>query len=104
MTESNRPCQYYGSAMGCRYGNRCRYSHTNPNSIKLCRFYNSSNGCRYGNKCYYRHQTDIDNAELVILLSKQRALMNMINEAVTVLKDHQQNTSSQNPGLGSSKN
>ena len=58
---------------------------------------------------------EMDNTELLVLLSEQRALMNKINEALAVLKDHQQkqsqqnpgstkNPSSQNPGLGSSQN
>ena len=58
---------------------------------------------------------EMDNTELLVLLSEQRALMNKINEALSVLKDHQQkqsqqnpgstkNPSSENPGLSSSQN
>jgi hypothetical protein len=58
---------------------------------------------------------EMDNTELLVLLSEQRALMNKINEALAVLKDHQQkqsqqnpgstkNPSSQNPGVGSANN
>merc|ERR1712032_537029 len=58
---------------------------------------------------------EMDNTELLVLLSEQRALMNKINEALAVLKDHQQkqsqqnpgstkNPSSQNPGVGSAQN
>jgi len=58
---------------------------------------------------------EMDNTELLVLLSEQRALMNKINEALAVLKDHQQkqsqqnpgstkNPSSQNPGMGSAGN
>merc|ERR1719326_638325 len=58
---------------------------------------------------------EMDNTELLVLLSDQRALMNKINEALAVLKDHQQkqsaanpgstkNPSSQNPGVGSAQN
>merc|ERR1719150_3446941 len=58
---------------------------------------------------------EMDNTELLVLLSDQRALMNKINEALAVLKDHQQkqsqqnpgstkNPSSQNPGMGSAQN
>merc|ERR1719337_76659 len=58
---------------------------------------------------------EMDNTELLVLLSDQRALMNKINEALAVLKDHQQkqsqqnpgstkNPSSQNPGMGSAGN
>eukprot|EP00485_Elphidium_margaritaceum_P017490 CAMPEP_0202730400 /NCGR_PEP_ID=MMETSP1385-20130828/186616_1 /ASSEMBLY_ACC=CAM_ASM_000861 /TAXON_ID=933848 /ORGANISM="Elphidium margaritaceum" /LENGTH=819 /DNA_ID=CAMNT_0049396673 /DNA_START=1421 /DNA_END=3880 /DNA_ORIENTATION=+ len=41
---------------------------------------------------------EMDNTELLVLLSEQRALMNKINEALAVLKDHQQKQSQQNPG------
>merc|ERR1712244_124024 len=63
---------------------------------------------------------EMDNTELLVLLSEQRALMNKINEALAVLKDHQmkqsqknkdptkntsaKNPSSQNPGVGSAQN
>merc|ERR1719347_845448 len=58
---------------------------------------------------------EMDNTELLGLLSDQRALMNKINEALAVLKDHQKkqsqqnpgstkNPSSQNPGVGSAQN
>jgi polyadenylate-binding protein len=40
---------------------------------------------------------EMDNTELLELLSNQRALMNKINEALAVLKDHQQKQSQQNP-------
>eukprot|EP00484_Ammonia_sp_Unknown_P004172 CAMPEP_0197074778 /NCGR_PEP_ID=MMETSP1384-20130603/211279_1 /TAXON_ID=29189 /ORGANISM="Ammonia sp." /LENGTH=841 /DNA_ID=CAMNT_0042513619 /DNA_START=75 /DNA_END=2600 /DNA_ORIENTATION=+ len=40
---------------------------------------------------------EMDNTELLVLLSEQRALMNKINEALAVLKDHQQKASQQNP-------
>merc|ERR1712087_447039 len=63
---------------------------------------------------------EMDNTELLVLLSENRALMNKINEALAVLKDHQmkqsqknkdstkntsaKNPSSQNPGVGSAQN
>lgn len=40
---------------------------------------------------------EMDNTELLILLGDQRSLMNKINEALAVLKDHQQKQSQQNP-------
>ena len=49
-------CQYHGSAIGCKYGNFCRYSHKRPESIPLCKYYPSANGCKYGPNCRYRHQ------------------------------------------------
>eukprot|EP01084_Bolivina_argentea_P014508 27118_1 len=45
-------CKYYGSMRGCRYGNNCRYSHSNPNDIPLCRYYNN---CQFGHNCRLRH-------------------------------------------------
>jgi hypothetical protein len=45
---------------------------------------------------------EMDNTELLVLLSDQAALMSKINEALAVLKDHQQKQSQQNPQ--SSKN
>merc|ERR1712095_251451 len=41
---------------------------------------------------------EMDNDALLVLLAEQRALMNKINEALAVLKDHQQKQSQQNPG------
>eukprot|EP01083_Nonionella_stella_P069662 185839_1 len=41
---------------------------------------------------------EMDNTELLVLLTEQRALMNKINEALAVLKDHQQKQLLQNPG------
>ena len=45
-------CRFHGSMMGCRNGNECVYSHSNPNSVPLCTWANS---CRYGSQCKYRH-------------------------------------------------
>eukprot|EP01084_Bolivina_argentea_P172100 298123_1 len=45
-------CRYYGSMKGCRYGNNCRYSHSDPNSVPLCYYYNN---CEFGNNCKFRH-------------------------------------------------
>lgn len=45
-------CKFYGSMRGCRYGNNCVYSHSNPNSVPLCYHWNN---CRYGNDCKFRH-------------------------------------------------
>ena len=40
---------------------------------------------------------EMDNDELLILLSEQKALMNKINEAMTILKEHQERQSTPNP-------
>eukprot|EP00483_Globobulimina_turgida_P006198 UN06208 len=50
---------------------------------------------------------EMDNTELLVLLSEEKALMHKINEALAVLKDHQQrksqsNPASSGPGAGSS--
>ena len=53
MYSSNLPnCRFYGSMIGCRNANQCRYNHSNPNSVPFCQFYNN---CRYGQQCKYRH-------------------------------------------------
>eukprot|EP01084_Bolivina_argentea_P033363 61708_1 len=46
-------CKYFGSAMGCSYGNECWFSHSNPNSVALCR---NKDNCKFGNKCRFRHE------------------------------------------------
>ena len=62
---SNQPrnCRLYGSIslIGCGYGGRCRFNHSDPNSVSFCRFYSSYNGCRSGGNCKYRHCKHIDN-------------------------------------------
>merc|ERR1712194_62848 len=42
---------------------------------------------------------ELDNTELLVLLTEHRALMNRINEALTVLKDHQQKQLQQDPDV-----
>ena len=59
-------CRYYGSMIGCKYGNQCRLSHSNPNSVPLCRFFNN---CSYGNQCRFRHINFHPNAQMNVMLN-----------------------------------
>eukprot|EP01083_Nonionella_stella_P205773 749042_1 len=62
MSDTNiAVCKAFGSAIGCRFGNRCRFRHNNPNSIPLCKYYTSSRGCYAGNTCHWRHDNFADN-------------------------------------------
>ena len=45
---------------GCHYGKNCKFSHSNPNSLKLCRFYD--NNCRFGKNCKFRHINHLRNS------------------------------------------
>ena len=29
-------CRFYGSMIGCKYGDKCTYNHCNPNSVPFC--------------------------------------------------------------------
>jgi len=50
------PCRYFGSASGCRFGDICHYSHSEPNSVPMCKNSQTAAGCYYGDKCSYRHK------------------------------------------------
>ena len=49
-------CRFYGSARGCRNGNRCQYNHNNPHLIPFCKYHTTINGCRYSSNCKFRHE------------------------------------------------
>eukprot|EP01084_Bolivina_argentea_P131807 232597_1 len=53
MNQQQINCRHYGSMRGCKYGNNCRYDHSNPNSVELCSHY--KNSCEFGNNCKFRH-------------------------------------------------
>ncbi|RQM13911.1 hypothetical protein DD237_006023 [Peronospora effusa] len=67
-SQSNIPCKYFGTAMGCKFGDECRFSHdTVENNEKAaeistkkvdisCRFFNTPEGCKYGNECSFTHE------------------------------------------------
>eukprot|EP01083_Nonionella_stella_P307480 1080776_1 len=52
---SEMPCRFFGSELGCRFGDRCHYSHDEPNSVPMCRDFTSSGKCYYRRKCHYSH-------------------------------------------------
>ena len=57
---NNVPCRYFKSTNGCRWGESCRFDHSNTGSAQsqnstACRFYGSSRGCRFGSNCFYKH-------------------------------------------------
>lgn len=52
---STMACRFYGSELGCRFGDVCHYSHDQPNSIMMCKNFQTGS-CYYGDKCRYRHQ------------------------------------------------
>ncbi|KAE8697121.1 putative Zinc finger family protein [Hibiscus syriacus] len=62
-------CKYYRSTEGCKYGNDCRYRHSNVdyvlaplevNSLALPVqvYYLSLGGCKYGKACRYSHSKE----------------------------------------------
>ena len=56
LTEANAmPCRFYGSELGCRFGDMCHYSHDSPNSVPMCKNHGTGPGCFYGDKCHFRH-------------------------------------------------
>ena len=63
------PCKYFGSAIGCKFGSACRFTHDDAaghdeesaeallaKKIDVpCRFYNTTEGCKYGDECPFYH-------------------------------------------------
>ena len=73
MYNQQTNCRYYGSMIGCKNGNQCRFNHSNPNSVPFCRF---PNNCSYGNNCRFRHMdfyqnTQINNSSLTLMHQPQ---------------------------------
>lgn len=48
-------CKFYGSAVGCRNGDTCYYSHDNPESIQPCVEFQTQGSCKFEGKCHRRH-------------------------------------------------
>ncbi|KAG6615505.1 RNA-binding protein NOB1 [Phytophthora cinnamomi] len=66
-SQTNVPCKYFGTAMGCKYGDECRFTHdeaaakSDEDAPKkkvdiLCRFFNTPEGCKYGDDCSFIHE------------------------------------------------
>uniref|UniRef100_M4BE36 C3H1-type domain-containing protein n=1 Tax=Hyaloperonospora arabidopsidis (strain Emoy2) TaxID=559515 RepID=M4BE36_HYAAE len=63
------PCKYFGSAIGCKFGSACRFTHdeevgygvegaeaTLTKKVDIpCQFYSTAEGCKYGDKCSFYH-------------------------------------------------
>ena len=52
---NDRPCRYFLTSSGCRYGKSCKYLHQKPHPTNICKFYSTSRGCKYGDQCRYKH-------------------------------------------------
>lgn len=73
-SQTTIPCKYFGTAMGCKYGNECRFTHEDPALVNgegvpkkvdvLCRFFHTPEGCKYGSDCSFIHE-DKENEEPV---------------------------------------
>lgn len=66
------PCKYFASAMGCKFGNDCKFLHdesarASQEEVRKvdipCRYFNSANGCRFGDDCQFVHIKDESAAE-----------------------------------------
>ncbi|KAI9914194.1 hypothetical protein PsorP6_005907 [Peronosclerospora sorghi] len=75
---TNIPCKYFGTTMGCKYGNECRFTHDPATSIgedaskalmnKIdiqCRNFNTLEGCKYGDECFFIHDAAKETEEPV---------------------------------------
>ncbi|CEG47875.1 rna-binding protein nob1 [Plasmopara halstedii] len=65
-SQTEIPCKYYGTTIGCKYGEECRFAHEGPiannaeaikNKVDIaCRYFNTPEGCKYGNDCSFVHE------------------------------------------------
>ncbi|GMF13965.1 unnamed protein product [Phytophthora lilii] len=68
-SQTNIPCKYFGTAMGCKYGDECRFTHDEAaangesgaeapkKKVDIpCRFFNTPEGCKYGDECSFIHE------------------------------------------------
>ncbi|KAL4157633.1 hypothetical protein PRNP1_006650 [Phytophthora ramorum] len=68
-SQTKFPCKYFGTAMGCKYGDECRFTHdetasntedraeTPKKKVDIpCRFFNTPEGCKFGEECSFIHQ------------------------------------------------
>mmetsp|Transcript_4556 Transcript_4556/g.3995 ORF Transcript_4556/g.3995 Transcript_4556/m.3995 type:complete len:299 (-) Transcript_4556:858-1754(-) len=73
-------CKFYGSAIGCKWGDSCRFSHANPESVRVCKYYQSGN-CIHGSRCRYRHfQSQLPITHSINELSLHQPADNEIDE------------------------
>jgi len=77
--------------MGCRFGDKCYLSHSNPNSIRLCPLISTASGCHYGRMCYDRHKVysdDVSANELKdALKEKETVFMTDIKRQISAMKN-----------------
>ncbi|CAH0481987.1 unnamed protein product [Peronospora belbahrii] len=68
-SQTNVMCKYFGTAMGCKFGDDCRFSHdeaaskvdqaaeTLTKKVDIpCQYFNTLEGCKYGNECSFVHE------------------------------------------------
>ncbi|OWZ07429.1 RNA-binding protein NOB1 [Phytophthora megakarya] len=73
-SQTNIPCKYFGTAMGCKYGDECRFAHERTaadceegdiapkKKVDIpCRFFNTPEGCKYGDGCSFVHERTEEN-------------------------------------------
>lgn len=54
LISTSMPCQYFGSAKGCHFGDECKCKRSDPHSVAPCK--NQQGGtCQFGDKCFFRH-------------------------------------------------
>lgn len=59
------PCKFFGTAMGCKFGNECKFLHEEQvaqdgdapaKKVDIpCRFFNTPGGCKFGDECQFVH-------------------------------------------------
>ncbi|EEY60575.1 RNA-binding protein NOB1 [Phytophthora infestans T30-4] len=76
-SQTNIPCKYFGTAMGCKYGDECRFTHDEAAAASAedgaetprkkvdipCRFFNTPEGCKYGDDCSFVHEEKTESEE-----------------------------------------
>ena len=70
-------CKFHGSAIGCKRSDQCRFSHSNPESVRICKYYQTGN-CQFGSKCRYRHlqsQLPFNNTIMMMMMQLQMTMI-----------------------------
>uniref|UniRef100_K3X822 C3H1-type domain-containing protein n=1 Tax=Globisporangium ultimum (strain ATCC 200006 / CBS 805.95 / DAOM BR144) TaxID=431595 RepID=K3X822_GLOUD len=75
-SEPTIPCKFFGSAMGCKFGDECKFIHDesllNKEEGKIatvgkvaipCKFFNTPEGCKYGDDCQFVHEKKAEQEE-----------------------------------------